>query len=179
MRQGGFTLIELIAVIVILALMFGLIVPNLDRISPKYSIRAVARRIASTIEEVRSQAAWEGKTFSIVYDLDEQGYWILMPQQLDEEGNPTGEEREILGGKAEKPLEGVKIESVMLPDNEQITGGLVTIDVTQYGTAGSHIVCLTNEEGEKVSIKFNALLGVVNFYHREVQFTEYEADQDG
>ena len=179
MRQSGFTLIELIAVIVILALMFGLLVPNLDRVSPKYSIRAVARRIASTIEEVRSQAAWEGKTFSVVYDLSNQELWILMPQQLDEQGNPTSEEREILGGKAEKPLAGVKIESVILPDNEEIKSGLVTIDVGQYGTTGSHIVCLTNEEGEKVSIKFNALLGVVNFYHREVRFTEYEEEQDG
>lgn len=178
MRRDGFTLIELMAVIVILGLMFGLVVPNLDRVSPKYSIRAVARRIASTIEEVRSHAAWEGKTFSIVYDLDEQGYWILIPQQLDEEGNPASEEREILGGKAEKLLEGVKIESVILPDNEEITSGVVTIDVAQYGTTGSHIVCFTNEEGGKISIKFNALLGVVNFYQRDVHFTEYEEDQD-
>jgi prepilin-type N-terminal cleavage/methylation domain-containing protein len=179
MKQQGFTLIELIAVIVILALMFGLVVPNLDRVSPKYSIRAVARRIGSTIEEVRSQAAWEGKTFSVVYDLDEQNYWILMPQQLDTEGNPTGEEREILGGRAEEALKGVKIEAVILPDNEEIRGGQVTIDIGQYGSTGSHIVCLANEEDEKISIKFNALLGVVNFYHREVQFTEYKEDESG
>jgi prepilin-type N-terminal cleavage/methylation domain-containing protein len=178
MRQDGFTIIELIAVIFILGLLFGLVVPNLDRVSPKYSIRAVARRIASTMEEVRSQAAWEGKTFSIVYDLDQQEYWILMPQQLNNEGNPTSEEREILSGIAEKPLKGVKIESVILPDNEQVTSGQVTIDVEQHGSTGSHIVCLINEEEEKLSVKFNALLGLVSFYNGEVKFTEYKEEQE-
>ncbi|MFH1423004.1 MAG: prepilin-type N-terminal cleavage/methylation domain-containing protein [Planctomycetota bacterium] len=178
MQEQGFTLMELIAVIVIVALMFGLLVPNLDRMSPKYSIRAVARRIASTIEEVRSQAALESKTFSIVYNLDNQEYWILLPQLLDETGNPIDEEREILGGKAEKPLKGVKITSVILPNNEEIQYGQVTIDVTPYGNTGSHIIYLENEDEELLSVKFNALLGTVTFYYREISFTDYEEEQD-
>ena len=56
-NSAGFTLIELIMVVFIIAILVATIAPNLDRLSPKYSLRAGSREIASTIETCRSQSA--------------------------------------------------------------------------------------------------------------------------
>jgi prepilin-type N-terminal cleavage/methylation domain-containing protein len=60
-RRGGFTLLELIAVITIMALMVGVAALRLDYMFPKYRLRGGAREVCSLIKRARSHAAATGK----------------------------------------------------------------------------------------------------------------------
>jgi prepilin-type N-terminal cleavage/methylation domain-containing protein len=177
--ETGFTLIELMVVIVILGVIATVIAPNIDRISPKYSVRAGAREIASTIEHCRSQSALTGETYSIVYDLDRMQYWVLLPVKLDEYGQPSEEDREPIRPPRVLPS-GVRIVDVITSDNENHSDGEVQIDFSPFGNTGSHIVLLQYEEKEELNIwvRTNAFLGFTTFHYKEIFFAEYEAEED-
>jgi prepilin-type N-terminal cleavage/methylation domain-containing protein len=177
--ETGFTLIELMMVILILGIIATVVGPNIDRISPKYSLRAGAREIASTVEHCRSQSALTGETYSIVYELDQQEYWVLLPVKLDEYGQPREEDREPIQPPRVVPR-GVKIVSVITSDNEDHEDGEVQIDFSPYGSTGSHIVLLQYGEDEEMRIwvRANALLGFTTFHYNEVFFSRYEAEED-
>jgi prepilin-type N-terminal cleavage/methylation domain-containing protein len=178
-KTDGFTLIELMVVILILGVIATVIAPNLDSISPKYSLRSGAREIASTVEHCRSQSALTGETYSIVYDLDQQQYWVLLPVKLDEYGEPMEEDREPIRPPRVLPR-GVMIADVITSDNEGHTDGEVQLDFSPFGSTGSHIVLLQYEEDEetRIWVRANALLGFTTFHYNEVFFAEYEAEED-
>lgn len=181
-NDAGFTLIELIAVVLIIAIIATAVAPNLDRVSPKYSVRAGAREIASTAESCRSQSVLTGETYSVVYDLDEQEYWILLPQKYDPEtGEPEDTEREPLLPKRYLPR-GVKLVGILTADNEEHSSDQVQLDFSPFGNTGSHIVLLRygdeDKEGLKIWVRVNALLGFSTFHYKETEFAEYEAEED-
>ncbi len=181
LKSAGFTLIELALVLIIISVLVAMVVPNLDNLSPKYKLRAGAREIAATIEKCRSQSALKRKTYSLVYDLDEDSYWILLPQELDEYGEPLETERKPILPKRRLPSR-VEMVEVVTADNESTTTGQVQLDFSPFGNTGSHIVSLRygDEDDDKLKIwvRANAFLGFTTFHHQEIQFAEYEAEED-
>ena len=177
--DNGFTLIELAVVILIIAVIATAVAPNLDSLSPKYSLRAGAREIASTIEECRSQSIVKGKTYSLVYDLDNQRYWILMPENLDEYGEPLDDEREPVIPKKTLPT-GVTIAEIITADDNSHSSGEIQLDLSPFGNTGSHIVVVQykDEEEMRIWVRTNALLGFTTFHYDEVGFVEYEPEED-
>ena len=175
----GFTLIELAVVILIIAVIAAAVAPNLDRLSPKYSLRAAARGIASTIEECRSQSIVKGKTYSLVYDLDNQRYWILMPEKLDEFGEPLDDEREPVVPKKILP-KGIRIEEIITADDTNHSSGEMQFDLSPFGNTGSHVVVVQYQEEDdmRIWVRTNALLGFTTFHYKETGFVQYEPEED-
>ncbi len=100
MRARGFTLIEVMAVMMIVGIVLIAIVPALDGMVPSYRMTAGARKVASTIELAQSEAIGRRKEYAIAYDLDHHTYWLVLPQapggdderrQQQEAGDDAGE----------------------------------------------------------------------------------------
>ena len=90
--RRAFTLIELIAVTVIMATLMAAVVPALDSMVPKYRMRAGAREVASLIEQAQAEAVGKRREFSVAYDLDENTYWLVLPPQDDEEDDEDADD---------------------------------------------------------------------------------------
>jgi prepilin-type N-terminal cleavage/methylation domain-containing protein len=77
--ENGFTLIEMISVIVLIGLFLGLATPTvmttLDRIQSDSS----ARKLTSMIASARSQAVATKTTLIFQGDLDQNQYWVTDP----------------------------------------------------------------------------------------------------
>lgn len=82
-REKGFTLIELIAVIVMIGLLLGLVTPmvmtTLDRIQSDSSVRKIVSMLASA----RSQAVASKTSYVFQGDLDRDRYWVTDPATED------------------------------------------------------------------------------------------------
>lgn len=73
--SGGFTLIEILAVVLIFALLAAIALPNLHFRSAQVA-RDQARSLAATLELARQQALATGRPTRMVLDLDQQRWWL-------------------------------------------------------------------------------------------------------
>lgn len=77
--RSGFTLLELIVVLVIISLMSALIVPRLTGPMSNLELKTAAKKMAASLRYARSQAAAEKRTYVAVFDLDNNRLVILNP----------------------------------------------------------------------------------------------------
>jgi prepilin-type N-terminal cleavage/methylation domain-containing protein len=145
-RSGAFTLIELLAVLAVLGLTLFFVVPALDNISPGAKLRAQARGIASTIEDVQGKAAETGKEFVMAYDLGRGTYWVILPppdppaNSTTSGTNPgttrtTGTQQSAQNGDPQPPLDDA--EHGVAPDIANSPSGSGTGTGTGTGTKPS------------------------------------------
>lgn len=196
-RTIGFTMIELIIVIVLLGILVTFIAPRLGGITPKYRLRSFARNTASLIEKTRVTAIVRGKTTGIRYVLDDGsgryrihssgGVWgsdsentyyamALPPAPLDYPDLPLEERYSQL---VEVAPPGIRILRVILPGAGEVTSGAINIAFSPSGTIGSHILVLEadfgdDSESQVMSLKYNSISGILDFYSGEVLFEHRE-----
>jgi len=79
-RENGFTLIEMVSVLVLIVLFLGLVTPfvmtTLDRIQGDSSVRKLASMLASA----RSQAVATKTSLVFQGNLDQNQYWVIDPK---------------------------------------------------------------------------------------------------
>src|SRR5262245_12563694 len=78
-RERGFSMVEIMAVLIILGVLLMAIVPSIDGLVPKYRLRGGAREVAALIEEAQSQSIATRKEWNVAFDLDRNTYWLVMP----------------------------------------------------------------------------------------------------
>lgn len=82
MRLGrsGFTLLEITLVVLIISVMLGLTLPKL-RDRGRSEMESHANRIMQTFKLLRSEAVLNGHAYRLIYDLDQQRYWVMPEAQ--------------------------------------------------------------------------------------------------
>lgn len=81
----GYTLIELVAVVVLLGLFLTISVPKLRETFFSGNLKSAVRRLTGTIEQLRGDAVREHKEFWLNLDLDSESYWITSSDMNDKE----------------------------------------------------------------------------------------------
>lgn len=77
----GFTLIELMVVVAIIALAGQIVVVNLGALIPSSTLNSEATRLIGDIEFMRSEARLQGKPYRIELDLDLGRWRIVLPPE--------------------------------------------------------------------------------------------------
>lgn len=128
-RRAAFTLVELMAVIIVVGLIAGVVAIDFRAIVPRARLNAAVRDIAASISGARSDAISRNAEFRIVYDLDHEAYHISSPFRPGGGLALTEEERTVIG-------------RTVLPD--QVHFARIVVDGVEY------------DEGE-VFVRFDAL----------------------
>jgi len=180
--SSGFTLLELVLVVVVVAILFSISVISLRGMTPKYRLRTAARELGSTIEQVRLAAISRGKWLGIHYVLDPptdaEGsepppyYQIIAPPPDDFPDQPL-DERELLDRHALPKA--VHFREIVLAGNQTIDDGTIDVLFSPMGNAGSHIVVLEGEDDRVMSIKMNCITGLIDFIETgNAEFRHFE-----
>lgn len=80
--QRGFTLLELLVVLVIAALMLALVAPNLVNLIPGSELKAFAQQSAALLRELRSEALNGAEPRALALATEERRYQVPPPLQL-------------------------------------------------------------------------------------------------
>jgi prepilin-type N-terminal cleavage/methylation domain-containing protein len=170
-QHRGFTLIELIVVMAIVATILMMVTMRIEHLSPKYALRAAAREVGATVDLARGTSAGRGTMTAIEYDLD-HGLYTLYGQRKDgQPGNgPWGLEQ--VGAPRSLPR-GVRFKGLFA--NEKGLGmqqrGVKRVRFDPLSIEGSHIVYLESEATQKqISVKYNALLGSCDYVDGTAEF---------
>ncbi len=95
MPSRGFTLVEIMVVIFVLALMVGMISPRLDFNDDQY-LRREAMHFRNVLQWATEQSLYEGKELVLQIDFGESTYQLLSVQQnLSEEGSLSKDNKAI------------------------------------------------------------------------------------
>ena len=73
----GFTLLELIVVLIIISLMSAVVVPKLTGPMSNLDLKTAAKKISSSLRYVRSHAASEKTTYAALFDFDKNRLVII------------------------------------------------------------------------------------------------------
>jgi len=74
--QAGFTLLELMAVLVLVALLLGLVLPGLFKSWEREKTRAALRGLATALRTARSEAVTESRRTRLFVNLRDGRYWL-------------------------------------------------------------------------------------------------------
>ncbi len=177
-RRRAFTLIELLAVLLIMGLVAGLTLPNLSLRSERV-VLGEAQQLAADLTFTRQRAVATGTPHRVVVDLDGAGWWIeAWPEeaspfapvaaapdgrreiQLSAPPSNAGEPLPLAGpfGHPHTLPEGVSFESVETPATTgPAASGQVEIVFEGDGTADPALFVLVNESGDVVRLQLSRL----------------------
>ena len=117
----GFTLIELLIGLAIIGLIMGLVVSKMGKLFER-EMKNSASHLASTIRYIYNKSISEGVTLRLVFDLDEQKYWVESTSAEHFALKKEGEEDQTPKKKTEKKEEkGKKKEEKKEAGSESIT----------------------------------------------------------
>ena len=141
MRARGFTLVEMVVVLVLISLSIALITPSLSRFSQRVELKAAAQKVSGILRHFRSESVQKGKVYQILFDPGSREVRI---RALEREGT-EGEEGKEEGKKGTEPAKekerryllpgGIQIKEVKIPSPE-FSSDLPTIEF--YPTGGSN-----------------------------------------
>jgi general secretion pathway protein H len=160
----GFTLLELLVVLVIISLMSVLVVPQLTGSLAKTNLQTASKKISASLRYARSQAASEKIIYVAIFDFEKDRLSIMTGQEAQtdetiEQDLGDGEEPVIRSKSYDLP-DGVKLEKGVSGEDE-IDSGLFQIAFFPTGSSSGGDVILTNDRGKRYKISVDFITGVV------------------
>jgi general secretion pathway protein H len=159
MRNKGFSLLELIVVVMIASLVAALTVPALSRFSSSVELKAAVKKVSSILRYYRSKAVNQGKDYQIFFDPD---LLVVRIQPVISEM----EKEEIVAKEESLPVtryplsSGIRIKEVKI-DSMRYPSDFPVIEFYSNGGSNGGIVTLNCPNGQEYKIEVNFLTGLV------------------
>lgn len=166
--KQGFTLIEIMMVLMIMGLILRLSFVTFDSLTPSAQINAGARSIVSALGLAYNRAATTGRPTVIHYNLDKGYYQIVVLS------SPISGKRQPL--KESYLPDGVYFHDVTVAGMKPQTKGWIEIKISPLGQVPAHIVHLAHKKGGKITIEVNPATGLAHIWegHQPFRFLEEE-----
>jgi type II secretion system protein H len=160
--RAGFTMIEMLGVIVILGLVATLVTMNWRAILPRTELHSATRVLASTISGAHSEAIARNAIFRIEYDLDKHRYRVNTPYRLGGGLAANDDERTALEWTALP--ESVRFSRIQI-DGIEYQKGMVYVRFDPLGAASGHIITLEQQPYKNsYTIEVQGLTGMIDYH---------------
>ncbi len=156
-RTFGFTLIELMVVMLLISIVLAVIIPRFDGGPFQDPTKKLSRWMVNSIRHLRSAAIQKQKSQALVIDLNEQRMWIVSDGMSEEELSAATE-------KAFKIDRSMQIVNVQFPDQEPISTGSAEIRFFPAGYSDRALIHLENDDAERFSYLLEPLLPKVKMF---------------
>lgn len=142
---AGFTLIEIVVVLVIVSLLLGTALTNMKGLVPAAATESAAQGVVAALDFARTQAVARGYPYDVIFDLDEQRYTTRTP--FDEDGAPAAdpERRTLL--RWTRMADGAVLVGVLDPTGVRREKGTWTVRFHPSGEAADFWAFVSHEAG--------------------------------
>lgn len=171
-NSGGFTLIELSLVIILMGFILSLTIPRIRDTLLTDDFKSTSRKIIGTIKWLRNRAVSENKDFTLMFDFESNSYWF-------ESGDMTELERMAAREQAYVLPENVRITGILFKDEEEKTTGETSIRFSKQGYIRPSIIHLGAEDGRKFTFVLSPFLGKVKVLEEYLGFEDISQKYNG
>jgi len=172
--RAGFSLAELLAVVVVIGLIAGVVSMNFMATLPRAELNSTVHDLAAAVKGAHSDSIARNAEFRIYYDLDGGLYEVSSPFKLG-------------GGLAQRDEERQVVKRQLLPDSISIarvtiagidyTEGKVFVAFSPLGAATGHTINLVQNPAETyTTLEVLPLTGLVRFHYED--FTREPAQEE-
>jgi len=158
----GFTLIELVVVIVLLGLMFGLTVPRFRQALLSDSLNTTSLRLIGLTQDLRERAISGQVSYILHFDIRGKRIWAFA-------GTASEEEQETARERAYELPADVKIQDVWTWSSGKIFNEGI-IRFSRKGYIEQSMIHLQSEDGRELSLELTPFLGSVKIHEGYVDF---------
>ena len=159
----GFTLIELIMVIVLLGLMFGITVPKFRLALLSDSLDATSLRLIGLVHDLRERAISGQVSYILHFDIRENKIWAFASTASEEEKDNTRERA------YELPAD-VRIKDVWSwSSGKYYNEGIIRF--SRKGYIEQSMIHLQSEDGREISLELTPFLGSVKIHEGYVDIS--------
>jgi general secretion pathway protein H len=157
-KSRGFSLIELMIVLILISLSISLVAPSLSRFSKNIELKAAAKKISAILRYYRNEAVHRGRVQQVLFDANARE--VRIQAVAEEKG--MGEEETPSRSEAPKyPLPaGIQIKEIKIPASQYPTE-FPTIEFYPDGGSNGGSIVLENEGNKGYKIKVHFLTGIV------------------
>lgn len=92
MKNKGFSLIELIVVLVIISLSISLVTPSLSRFSRTIELKTATKKVSGILRYYRSEAVNKGQVYQVLFDSDLREVKVQSIELTEEKAEETKKE---------------------------------------------------------------------------------------
>lgn len=89
--QQGFTMVEVIIVLVMIGVMSAIAIPGIMKWLPDYRLKSAARDLYSNFQQIRIFALKENKEWAIVFDVTNNRYYLCSDDGADNDWSGTND----------------------------------------------------------------------------------------
>lgn len=169
-REGGFTFVELMVVLAILAFAFTYAILHLDGATGEARLAASARQVGSTIEFLRGHAIQASRPLELHIDLD-RGEWksVIPPRPEESEADRQGQE-DVLHTEPVALPKWIRFDGIQIDADTTKTSGVLVITFDAEGSLvpnGFQVRLISDEvldpDRAYFSVEVNGLTGEVTY----------------
>ncbi len=144
--QQGFSLLELILVLVLVGFMAGMVTPFVMSTLHRNQIHSEVRKIASSLRLARSQAIAQKVPFRFTANIDDNRYWLSGPSG-EEDGGEIGTESDAKPQKLYDVGNNIRIKEFS-DDEETVHDGEFFIVFYPQGNTSGGLINLVSKHSE-------------------------------
>jgi len=173
--RKGFTLLELLVVLVIISIMAAFVGPRIAGSMSSLTLKTAAKKVAASLRYARSQATSESRPYFVLFDLDKGRLTIKFGQTAtkedkEKEAAEGGQDPGASEGMADEAVkdrfkvyalpEGVRFDKVVSDKNEDTSDIFQIVFFPNGGSSGGEVL-LENDRGRRYNISVDFVVGTV------------------
>lgn len=178
-REGGFTFIELLVALAILAFAFTYGVLRLDGATAGARLASAGRQVGCSVEFLRGHAIHAARPVEMEIDIEHRRYRsVLPPRPSETEAEREDGEASIVTEWVSLP-KWVRFEGIQVGDDDSITTGIVTVTFSPLGEVSPNGFMIrlvsdeiANPDESAFSVEVNGLTGQVDYMQGRAEFEQ-------
>lgn len=160
--RRGFTLVEMVVVVIIMAVLFAVTLPSLRSTAKNNRLRSSVRELMSLMKYARTEAVFNGRTTEVFLSLEENQFWLDLRTPDPKTGRYNPKDKKSTMERKRDLEKQVSFKGIdALPGNILQNEKVIACDFYPDGTASPTLITLENDRDAVYTIEILKSTGMV------------------
>lgn len=165
----GMTLMEILIVVTIIVVMFGVSFPMMRGYNEHNKLRAAAREFVALMKYARTEAVLREHATGIFVDYGKRQFWLDL-REVDPKTGTIDPKRKKTSLEIKRELnKDIWIDEIVTEDKNIVKDKVVAIDFYPDGSCSGVLMTVANREGAKLTVELLKSTGLTEVYKGTIE----------